>query len=85
LRERTNALHVRALAAAGRQAEALRAAHAFRQRLADDTGLSPGAPFDALEREVALGVLSPAAPAARRSPARPSSPLVGRDHEVAAP
>ena len=66
LRERTNALHVRALAGAGRQAEALRAAHAFRQRLADDTGLSPGAPFDALEQEVALGVLAPAAPATRR-------------------
>ena len=86
LRERTHGLLVRALAAGGRQAEALRAAHAFRHRLAEETGLDPSPAFDAVEQEVAVGVLapaSPAAPAARSAVARPSSPLVGRGHEVA--
>ena len=42
LRERTALLHVRALAADGRTAEAMAAAQAFRRRLADETGLDPG-------------------------------------------
>jgi DNA-binding SARP family transcriptional activator len=41
LRESTQALWIRALARAGRQADALRAAHDFRQGLAEGTGLDP--------------------------------------------
>jgi predicted ATPase/DNA-binding SARP family transcriptional activator len=83
LRDRTHALLVRALAAAGRQAEALRAAHDFRRRLADETGLGPGPDLEAAEQEAAVGVLTPARPAGAATPrARPASPLVGREHEL---
>ncbi len=51
LRESTHALLVRILAAAGRQADALRAAHAFRHRLADETGLDPGRELSEAERQ----------------------------------
>ncbi len=83
LRERTHALLVRALAARGRQADALRAAHAFRQRLADETGLDPGPELAAAEQQAAVGVLSPARPTGAPRRARPASPMVGRDHELA--
>jgi predicted ATPase/DNA-binding SARP family transcriptional activator len=84
LRDRTHALLVRALAAAGRQAEALRAAHDFRRRLADETGLDPGPDLEAAEQEAAVGVLTPVRPAGAASPRpRPASPLVGREHELA--
>ena len=83
LRDRTHALLVRALAAAGRQAEALRAAHDFRRRLADETGLDPGPDLEAAEQEAAVGVLRPARPAGAATPRpRPASPLVGREHEL---
>jgi predicted ATPase/DNA-binding SARP family transcriptional activator len=83
-RERTHALLVRALAAAGRQADALRAAHDFRRRLAEETGLDPSPAFGALEQEIARGVLSPApAAGAHRPLARPAVPMVGREHELA--
>jgi predicted ATPase len=83
LRDRTHALLVRALAAAGRQAEALRAAHEFRRRLADETGLDPGPDLEAAEQEAAVGVLTPARPAGAATPRpRPASPLVGREHEL---
>ncbi|HEX6419788.1 MAG TPA: BTAD domain-containing putative transcriptional regulator [Acidimicrobiales bacterium] len=86
LRERTHALLVRALAAGGRQADALRVAHDFRTRLVSETGLDPGPDLATAEQAAALGVLSPApAPAtpARASRPRPAAPLVGRDHELA--
>lgn len=75
---------VRALAANGDAAEALRAAHDYRRRLADETGLDPSPAVVALERDVASGALAhvparPAPPGLHRSAAR----LVGRDHEVA--
>ena len=43
---------------ADRQADALRAAYEFRQRLADGTGLDPSAAFADLEADVALGCLA---------------------------
>jgi predicted ATPase/DNA-binding SARP family transcriptional activator len=83
LRDRTHALLVRALAAGGRQAEALRAAHDFRRRLADETGLDPGPELEAAEQEAAVGVLTPVRPAGAAGPRpRPASPLVGREHEL---
>jgi len=91
LRERTHALLVRVLAAAGRQADALRAAHDFRRRLADETGLDAGPDLAGAEQQAALGPLASTAgpgappggggPPARRS--RPASPMVGREHELA--
>jgi predicted ATPase len=83
-RDRTHALLVRVLSRAGRQADALRAAHDFRRRLAEETGLDPGPDLVAAEQEAAAGILAPAplaAPAARPR-ARPASPLVGREHEL---
>jgi len=84
-RERTHALLVRALTRAGRQADALRAAYEFRRRLGDATGLDPGPDLVAAEQEAAQGVLPPAPlPAAAVRPrARPASPLVGREHDLA--
>jgi predicted ATPase/DNA-binding SARP family transcriptional activator len=84
LRERTHALLVTALARAGRQADALRAAHDLRYRMVEETGLDPGPAFAAVERAVAQGMVGAApGPPARRLPARPASPLVGRDRELA--
>jgi predicted ATPase/DNA-binding SARP family transcriptional activator len=88
LRESTHALLVRILAAAGRQADALRAAHAFRLRLADETGLDPGPELTSAERQAARGALSPAAADGSAPPtppprARPASPMLGREHELA--
>jgi AAA domain-containing protein/transcriptional activator len=75
-------LWVRALAAEGRAAEAMRAAASYRRRLAAETGLDPGPELDALEREVASGAL--AGPATRGGrPARPTGPLVGRERDRA--
>jgi predicted ATPase/DNA-binding SARP family transcriptional activator len=82
LRERAVLLWVRALAAEGRTAEAMRAAAVYRRRLADETGLDPGPELGALEADVASGAL--ARPASRGGrPARPTGPLVGRGRERA--
>ena len=55
LRERPVSLLVQALHSSGRTAEALRAARAFRDRLADETGLEPTVEFAGLERSIADG------------------------------
>lgn len=87
LRERTALLHVRALAADGRTAEAMAAAHAYRRRLVDETGLDPGPALAELEQQVAAGTVGAAVPdlapgrAVRRVVARPDGPLVGRQHD----
>lgn len=87
LRERTAMLHVRALAAAGRTAEAMAAAQAFRRRLADETGLDPAPALGELEQLVASGEAGPAeAPLSLSSTAprvvsRPDGPMVGRQHD----
>lgn len=79
LRERTALLQVRALAAEGRAAEAMTAARTFRRRLVDETGLDPTPVLAELEKRVAAGLLGRPAVAARV--ARPSGPMVGRQHE----
>ena len=54
-RERPVVLLMQSLHATGRRADALRRARAFRQRLADETGLEPSTALGALERAVAGG------------------------------
>ena len=79
-------LLVRALAAAGRQADALRAAQRARRVLADDLGLDPGPELRAAERAVLDAAPAPApvpTQRTRRSRPRPSTSLVGRDADVA--
>lgn len=83
LRERSVLLHVRALAAEGRAAEAMATAQAFRTRLAEETGLDPGPELALLEQRVASGAAggAPVAAPARRTVGRPDGPLVGRDRD----
>ena len=83
LRERTVVLHVRALAAEDRAAEALEVAARYRRRLADETGLDPGPALRALETDVAAGSLAPPPMTAARRVARPVTPFVGREHDRA--
>lgn len=64
LRERPVALLMRALLAAGRQADALREYQTYRSALGDETGLEPSAELHALERSIATGQ-APAPQAAR--------------------
>jgi predicted ATPase/DNA-binding SARP family transcriptional activator len=70
-RERTHLLLMRALALAGRSAEALEVAHQFRRRLAEEAGLDPSPALAEVEQAVAAGTLGGPADA---SPARPSRP-----------
>lgn len=79
LRESTALLHVRALAAEGRTAEAMTAAQSFRRRLVDETGLDPTAALAALEQQVAAGSAQRRS-VVRRVP-RPDGPMVGRQHD----
>ena len=57
----------------------------YRRRLAEETGLDPGPALGRLEQEIASGELAPRdrSPAwsPRRTVARPSGPLVGREQE----
>ena len=79
MRERLRAVHAVALLRSGRQVEALDALRAFRELLADDTGLDPGPELAGLEQAIlrqdpALTVRLPDPVA---TPARPG-PLPGR-------
>ncbi len=79
LRERTALLHVRALAADGRTAEAMSAAQSFRRRLVDETGLDPTPALAELEQQVAAGSVQRASVV--RRVAKPDGPMVGRQHD----
>lgn len=79
LSEASVVLLMRALDAAGRGADALRAAHQHRRRLAEHTGLEPSPALGELERSIAGR-----ASTGRAGVARPPGPLRGRDSELAA-
>jgi predicted ATPase/DNA-binding SARP family transcriptional activator len=85
LREPAVLLLMRALAAAGEAPEALRVGREFRQHLAEETGLDPSPALSELERRIAAGSIAPSRTRApqTRTP-EPSTPLLGRDPEVAA-
>ncbi|HEY5882191.1 MAG TPA: BTAD domain-containing putative transcriptional regulator [Nakamurella sp.] len=83
LREPAVLLAMRALAATGRAAEALRRGRDFRRSLVDETGLDPSDALDRLERDIAAGAVGMAAPRTQ-APVRASAPLIGRDNELAA-
>jgi predicted ATPase/DNA-binding SARP family transcriptional activator len=70
LDEKLTALLMRALAATGRQADALAAHEALRARLADELGIDPGAQVQAAHLEVLRGEVPPVGPPS--SPARPA-------------
>jgi DNA-binding SARP family transcriptional activator/tetratricopeptide (TPR) repeat protein len=55
LRDRPRGLLMQALASSGRQADALRAFHAYRTFLAEETGTEPSALVRSIERRVAAG------------------------------
>lgn len=95
LREGAVALLMRALAAAGRQSEALLAGARLRSRLAEDMGLDPGPAVREAERQVLRqqvsaahgGPAGPAGPPDDRSgrpggPTLPISSFVGRSAEL---
>jgi predicted ATPase len=71
------------VAGEGRPAEAMTVGTTYRRRLADETGLDPGPALGRLEQEIAAGELARDRPAAwpRRTVARPSGPLVGREQD----
>jgi predicted ATPase/DNA-binding SARP family transcriptional activator len=85
LRERLRVLQVKALYAAGRQADALAAYAQARRHLADEVGLEPGPELRAVEAAVLAQdsslLAAPARPAA--APPAPVTPLVGRDSDLA--
>jgi predicted ATPase/DNA-binding SARP family transcriptional activator/tetratricopeptide (TPR) repeat protein len=83
LREPGLLLLMRALAATGRERDALRAGYEYRRRLARETGLDPSPALDALEREIAGGVTKRSGAAGPGSVAEPGASLVGRDHDIA--
>ncbi len=86
LRERGVLLLMQALAREGRPAEAMTVGTTYRRRLADETGLDPGPALGRLEQDIASGRFRArerpaAALTARRTVARPSGPLVGRERD----
>jgi DNA-binding SARP family transcriptional activator len=85
LHERLAAQHLRALYAAGRQADALAAYERVRVRLSEELGVAPSPELQAAHLAVVRGEAAPAsAPSPRRSnlPA-PVTSFVGREREIA--
>ncbi|WP_143447710.1 BTAD domain-containing putative transcriptional regulator [Kineosporia sp. R_H_3] len=90
LRDRAQALHLRALAASGRRAEALVAYEDLRARLADSLGVDPSAELQALHLDLLRENASAVAEEPPRTVAPKGAPLpaaltsfVGREQEVA--
>jgi predicted ATPase/DNA-binding SARP family transcriptional activator len=86
LHEKLAGLLMRALAATGRQADALAAYEALRGRLADELGIDPGPEVRAVHLEVLRGEIAPAAAPAGRARTNLRAQLtsfVGRTDEVA--
>lgn len=86
LRETSVVLTMRALAADGRAAEALRTANDYRRLLADETGLDPTPALTAAEHAAAAGTGARSAlraPATAHAHFAPPTALIGRDREVA--
>ncbi|GAA4551352.1 BTAD domain-containing putative transcriptional regulator [Amycolatopsis samaneae] len=81
LRERLAGLRIRALAAAGRQSEALAVYAAIRETLADQLGVDPSAELQEIHLAALRGELTPLASAADRLPTRLTT-FVGRDDEL---
>ena len=84
LDEKLTGLLMRALAATGRQADAVAAYAALRTRLADELGLDPGPQLRAVHLEVLRGeITAPPAARARTNLRAQLTSFVGREDEVA--
>src|SRR5919201_6414616 len=86
-RERLRAQLMLALYRAGRQADALAVYQRTRPTLVDELGIEPGETLQQLERAILEHDPALDPPAARRPPQRvpvPPTPLLGREHELAA-
>lgn len=83
LRETPRALRIRALAQAGRRADALEAYREARRVLREELGLEPGPQLRAAHQLALHAGATPAAiPAATRALPEPPTPLIGREREL---